>query len=51
MSRDVPQGPEGWNPEAQRRFWDGRRRELEVVRHLEELMGEGGVFVNTVVEP
>ena len=36
---------------AQRRFWGGKRRELEVARHLGELMKEGGVFVNTVVEP
>lgn len=36
---------------AQRIFWDGKRRELEVARHLGELMREGGVFVNTVVEP
>lgn len=30
---------------------DGKRRELEVARHLGELMREGGVFVNTMVEP
>lgn len=49
MSGDDGEGTNG--QVAQRRFWDGKRRELEVARHLGELMREGGVFVNTVVEP